>query len=113
MTDDIIWENDGAICFRLTPRVEAALYERRIGIRPAGQRSYDHIVFPRNIVVEAYSSFPSSPILYQCGAFSSTETTADLALAVHEVATNSLVHGSGSGDLQIWREAGALVCVPG
>lgn len=76
--DDLIWENDAALCFRLTPAVEAALYARRIGIRPAGQRSYDHIVFPRDIVVEAYSSFPSSPVLYQCGAFSYTETTADL-----------------------------------
>jgi anti-sigma regulatory factor (Ser/Thr protein kinase) len=39
-----------------------------------------------------------------------TETSADVALAVNEVATNSLVHGSGSGELRIWREAGALVC---
>jgi anti-sigma regulatory factor (Ser/Thr protein kinase) len=44
------------------------------------------------------------------GAGVPAETSADLALAVHEVATNSLVHGSGSGDLRIWREAGALVC---
>jgi anti-sigma regulatory factor (Ser/Thr protein kinase) len=40
----------------------------------------------------------------------SAERSADLALAVHEVATNTLVHGSGSGDLQVWREAGVLVC---
>jgi anti-sigma regulatory factor (Ser/Thr protein kinase) len=44
------------------------------------------------------------------GAGVPSETSADLALAVHEVATNSLVHGSGSGDLRIWREDGALVC---
>jgi len=44
------------------------------------------------------------------GAGVPTERSADLALAVHEVATNSLVHGSGSGDLRIWHEAGALVC---
>jgi anti-sigma regulatory factor (Ser/Thr protein kinase) len=44
------------------------------------------------------------------GAGVPSEPSADLALAVHEVATNSLVHGSGSGDLRIWREAGALVC---
>lgn len=76
--DDLIWENDNAVCWRLTPGVEAALYARRIGIRGVGQRSYDHIVFPRDIVIEAYSSFPSSPVLYQCGAFSYTETVADL-----------------------------------
>jgi len=44
------------------------------------------------------------------GAGVPAETSADLALAVHEVATNSLVHGSGSGELRIWREPGALLC---
>lgn len=78
VSDDLIWENDAALCFRLTPRVEETLSARRIGIRPPGQRTWDHIVFQRDITVEAYASFPSSPILYQCGAFSYTETTADL-----------------------------------
>jgi anti-sigma regulatory factor (Ser/Thr protein kinase) len=36
--------------------------------------------------------------------------TADLVLAVDEVATNSLRHGGGRGTLRIWRDAGALVC---
>lgn len=33
----------------------------------------------------------------------------DLALAAHEVAVNSVVHGGGSGDIRIWEEAGAFV----
>jgi anti-sigma regulatory factor (Ser/Thr protein kinase) len=36
--------------------------------------------------------------------------TADLVLAVDEVATNSLRHGGGRGTLRVWREDGALVC---
>jgi anti-sigma regulatory factor (Ser/Thr protein kinase) len=34
----------------------------------------------------------------------------DLVLAVHEVASNSIVHGGGSGRLRIWIEDGSLVC---
>jgi anti-sigma regulatory factor (Ser/Thr protein kinase) len=36
--------------------------------------------------------------------------TADLVLAVNEVATNSLRHGGGSGALRVWRDDEALVC---
>ena len=35
---------------------------------------------------------------------------ADLALAVHEVAANSLEHASGKGLLRIWQDDEALVC---
>jgi anti-sigma regulatory factor (Ser/Thr protein kinase) len=38
------------------------------------------------------------------------DRTADLVLAVDEVASNSLRHGGGRGTLRIWREDGALVC---
>jgi anti-sigma regulatory factor (Ser/Thr protein kinase) len=34
----------------------------------------------------------------------------ELALSVHEVATNSVLSGGGSGRLSIWQEPGALVC---
>lgn len=34
----------------------------------------------------------------------------DLALAVAELTTNSVVHGGGTGTLHIWSEAGQLVC---
>lgn len=34
----------------------------------------------------------------------------ELALAVHEVATNSVKHGSGEGILRIWLEHDSLVC---
>ena len=33
----------------------------------------------------------------------------DLMLAAHELATNSVVHGGGHGDVAMWREPGALV----
>lgn len=34
----------------------------------------------------------------------------ELALSVHEVATNSVLNGGGKGSLSVWREPGALVC---
>lgn len=36
--------------------------------------------------------------------------TADFVVACNEVATNSLRHGGGGGDLRIWDEPDALVC---
>ena len=35
---------------------------------------------------------------------------ADLVLAVHELATNTLRHGGGRGTLRMWREPAALIC---
>ena len=36
--------------------------------------------------------------------------TADLVLAVNEVATNSVRHGGGGGVLRVWRDGTSLVC---
>ena len=38
------------------------------------------------------------------------DKASDLALAVHELATNSLRHGGGRGVLRVWQEPDALVC---
>ena len=38
------------------------------------------------------------------------ERGADLVLAVNEVATNSVLHGGGEGDLLVWIERDAVVC---
>jgi anti-sigma regulatory factor (Ser/Thr protein kinase) len=38
------------------------------------------------------------------------ERAADLVLAVHEVATNSVRHGGGSGELTIWRDGDTVLC---
>jgi len=40
----------------------------------------------------------------------STVRTDDLVLAVHEVASNSIRHGGGSGTLRVWHDGGAVVC---
>jgi anti-sigma regulatory factor (Ser/Thr protein kinase) len=39
-----------------------------------------------------------------------SERVWELALAVHEVATNSVRHGGGTGALRIWSEPDSLVC---
>lgn len=36
--------------------------------------------------------------------------TADLALAVNEIATNSLRHGGGGGVMRLWQEGSLLIC---
>jgi anti-sigma regulatory factor (Ser/Thr protein kinase) len=38
------------------------------------------------------------------------ERAADLVLAVHEVATNSVRHGGGAGALTIWRDGDTVLC---
>ena len=38
------------------------------------------------------------------------DRTADVALVVGELATNSVRHGGGSGTLRLWRQGRALVC---
>jgi len=45
-----------------------------------------------------------------CAAGVSAERAGDLAVAIHELAVNSLRHGGGAGHAQLWQEAGALVC---
>lgn len=36
--------------------------------------------------------------------------TQDLVLAVNEIATNTILHTSGAGTLQIWADPGAVIC---
>jgi anti-sigma regulatory factor (Ser/Thr protein kinase) len=38
------------------------------------------------------------------------DRAADLMLALHEVAVNSLLHGGGRGTLRLWHDGGCLVC---
>jgi anti-sigma regulatory factor (Ser/Thr protein kinase) len=40
----------------------------------------------------------------------SPQRSHDLVLAVHEIATNSLRHGGGSGVLRLWPDAGTIIC---
>jgi anti-sigma regulatory factor (Ser/Thr protein kinase) len=44
------------------------------------------------------------------GASLRAERTADLVLAVNELATNSICHGGGQGTLRMWREDTTLLC---
>lgn len=74
MDEDLLFEDEHTLCWRLSPRVEAALHDRRIGVRPAGQRDFDRIFFPKDVTVEAYCSFPAHGEFYEIGAFSYAET---------------------------------------
>lgn len=46
---------------------------------------------------------------YSGGRGLSAERTADLVLAVNELATNSVLHAGGTGTLRIWQENGTLM----
>ena len=72
--EELLFETDHAIGLRLSPRVVAALHDRRIGIRPPGPPPRDHIIFPKAVTVEAYCSFPNQTEFYDLGAFSYAET---------------------------------------
>ncbi len=47
---------------------------------------------------------------HACAAGMAAERAGELAVAIHELAVNSLRHGGGAGLLRLWRETGAFVC---
>jgi anti-sigma regulatory factor (Ser/Thr protein kinase) len=47
---------------------------------------------------------------HAAGAGLSQDRVADLVLAVNELATNAIRHGSGGGTLHLWTRPGRLVC---
>jgi serine/threonine-protein kinase RsbW len=44
------------------------------------------------------------------GELGAGEVREDVVLVVHELATNVVRHGGGSGRLRLWREGGQIVC---
>lgn len=68
--DELLFDDDHAVGLRRSPRVEAALARRRIGVR----LGFDHLIFPKAVTVEAYASFPHQAEFYDLGAFSYAET---------------------------------------
>ncbi|WP_158088844.1 ATP-binding protein [Thermoactinospora rubra] len=52
-----------------------------------------------------------SAVLAHAGELGLTEPRlSELVLAVHELATNAILHGGGHGRLRLWRHAGAIHC---
>ncbi|MBA2505295.1 MAG: sensor histidine kinase [Thermoleophilaceae bacterium] len=47
---------------------------------------------------------------YATSAGLGDERAADVMLAISELATNSVVHGGGEGEIALWKEPGSLVC---
>ena len=45
-----------------------------------------------------------------CAAGFESDRAADLLIAVNELATNSVIHGEGSGSLVVWQEGDTLLC---
>lgn len=70
---------------------------------PAGTRM---LAFDRSNIGAARGSV----VAWAAGVAVDRDRVDDLALAVHEVAVNSVLHGGGSGRLRMWRQPDALVC---
>ena len=68
---ELLFDTPHAVGLRLSPRVAEALTRRRIGFCTA----HDHIIFPRDVAVEAYCSFPQQAEFFELGAFSYVEST--------------------------------------
>ena len=67
----------------------------------AAQLAFDHggLVAVRELVIR----------LAVAAGFGAAQTD-DLALAVHEVAANSVLHAGGHGDIRAWEDGATLVC---
>ena len=78
-------------------------YEGDLPLPPAGARAFDYaseeLPRLRRLVADRAlaAGFPADRAM-------------DLALAVHELGTNSVRHGGGSGRLVWWEDEGSLVC---
>ncbi len=70
----------------------------------------DTVSCRRDFCVDDLLSVRQDVLDHAAAAGASAGRGADLALAVHEVAANSLEHASGKGLLRIWQDDEALVC---
>lgn len=106
-THPLVWE-------RGVPRVCTAYLEAGTGTaalsgmlaEPVPGQVADRLVFGRDGLGQARSL-----VLRHCQDFGlDPERADDFALAVHEIATNSLLHGGGTGVLRVWLEPFGIVC---
>jgi|GEM_PF-917677 len=72
--DEVLFDNARSVGLRLSERLVQCLRERRIGFCTAA----DHVIFPKNVSVEAYATFPTQAEFFTLGAFSYAETRAYL-----------------------------------
>ena len=72
--DELLFDDARSVGLRLSDRVVQLLHERRIGFCTAT----DHIIFPKNVSVEAYATFATQAEFFTLGAFSYAETRAYL-----------------------------------
>ena len=86
----------------LPPELAAGPFD---GVLPPPAESPEEVTFGREHL-RAVRAFVSE---YSEGRGLAAERTADLVLALNELATNSVLHGSGTGTLRIWQENGALM----
>ena len=68
------------------------------------------VVSHRRFSADDYAVVRDDVRAHASSAALGSERTADLCLAVHEVAVNSVQHGRGTSELRIWETDEALVC---
>ncbi|MHC3472122.1 anti-sigma factor RsbA family regulatory protein [Streptomyces sp. 7R007] len=116
---------------RLDPRIIADAHATHPTLRYAGdgREQQSHAYAPGDVVARYNEPLPPAPdvpeIRFDADSLSASRHMAadeaarlglsgarldDLTLAVAELATNSVVHGGGSGTLGVWAEDGHVVC---
>jgi anti-sigma regulatory factor (Ser/Thr protein kinase) len=63
-----------------------------------------------DVSLDALAAVRRLVALHAARARLGADRTADMLVAVNEIATNSVRHGGGRGVLRLWHEPGALIC---
>jgi anti-sigma regulatory factor (Ser/Thr protein kinase) len=95
-----------------TAHASAAFDEARAGITPDSQPLSDPPPTAARLEVrlDALAAVRQLVTRHAARAQLGTDRTADMLVAVNEIATNSVRHGGGRGVLRMWHEPGALIC---
>jgi anti-sigma regulatory factor (Ser/Thr protein kinase) len=114
----------------LDPSVVADARQTHPHLIEDGTRCSSHAFDPRTADLWLNAPLPAPPANARCVAFDakslrtvrsvltelartsglSDDRTADLVLAVNELATNSVTHGAGTGTLTFWADGHSLIC---
>jgi anti-sigma regulatory factor (Ser/Thr protein kinase) len=95
-----------------TERASMAFHGTRAGIAPGSEPLSDPPATATRLEVrlDALSAVRQLVARHAARAGLGARRTADMLVAVNEIATNSVRHGGGRGVLRLWQEPGALIC---
>jgi anti-sigma regulatory factor (Ser/Thr protein kinase) len=95
-----------------TAHASAAYHGARAGMAPASRPLSEPPPGAARLEVglDALAAIRQLVARHAARARLGADRTADMLVAVNEIATNSVRHGGGRGVLRLWHEPGALIC---